>query len=240
VKLVVPVSSNTREHVPVTKPIDFAKLLRVNPFFSGLEEATIDRLAALCRIRRIAAGETLFVKGDEGDALYGIRRGQVRIETSTSKGETLTLNMLGSGDVFGEIALFDGQSRTADAVATEPTELFVLKRTDFLALLQKDAQVSIRVIEFLCQRLRWVSDRLEEASLLPLPVRLARRLLRLGQDFGSEVGISQEQLANYVGAARESVNRQLQIWRRAGILDLRRGCILVLDMQKLSKETRAE
>ena len=224
----------------MTKPVDFAKLLRINNFFAGLDDAVIERLATLCRIQQVGAGETLFVKGDDGDALYGIRRGQIRIETSTSSGETLTLNMLGSGDVFGEIALFDGQTRSADAVAAEATELFVLKRSDFLSLLNKDAQVAVRVIEFLCQRLRWVSERLEEATLLPLPVRLARRLIRLGQDFGSEVNISQEQLANYVGAARESVNRQLQVWRRAGILDLRRGAILVLDMQKLSEETRVE
>jgi CRP/FNR family cyclic AMP-dependent transcriptional regulator len=221
----------------VTKPIDFAKLLRVNSFFEGLEDATIDRLAVLCRTRLLASGETLFVKGDDGDGLYGIRRGQIRIEATTSGGESLTLNMLGAGDLFGEIALFDGQSRTAGAVATEPSELFVLKRSDFLALLSTDPQIAIRVIEFLCQRLRWVSDRLEEATLLPLPVRLARRLSRLGQDFGSEVNISQEQLANYVGAARESVNRQLQVWRRAGLLDLRRGRILLLDMQKLARET---
>lgn len=224
----------------MTKPVDFAKLLRINNFFAGLDDAVIERLATLCRIHHLGAGETLFVKGDDGDALYGIRRGQIRIETNTSSGETLTLNMLGSGDVFGEIALFDGQSRSADAVAAEATELFVLKRSDFLSLLNKDTQIAVRVIEFLCQRLRWVSERLEEATLLPLPVRLARRLIRLGQDFGSEVNISQEQLANYVGAARESVNRQLQVWRRAGILDLRRGAILVLDMQKLSEETRVE
>jgi CRP/FNR family cyclic AMP-dependent transcriptional regulator len=74
----------------VIKPVDFAKLLRVNSFFEGLEDATIERLAALCRIRQLAAGETLFVKGDDGDALYGIRRGQIRIETATSSGESLT------------------------------------------------------------------------------------------------------------------------------------------------------
>jgi CRP/FNR family transcriptional regulator, cyclic AMP receptor protein len=221
----------------VDKPIDFAKLLRVNSFFEGLEDATIERLADLCRLRQLAPGETLFVKGDAGDGLYGIRRGQIRVETATSSGESLILNMLGPGDLFGEIALFDGQSRTADAVATEASELFVLKRADFLALLNKDPQIAVRVIEFLCQRLRWVSDRLEEATLLPLPIRLARRLLRLGQDFGNEINISQEQLAKYVGAARESVNRQLQVWRRAGLIDLRRGRILLLDMQKLSHET---
>jgi CRP/FNR family transcriptional regulator, cyclic AMP receptor protein len=219
------------------KPIDFAKLLRLNSFFDGLDDATIERLAALCRIRQLAAGEKLFVKGDAGDGLYGILRGQIRIETTTNSGESLVLNMLGPGDLFGEIALFDGQRRTADAVTAESSELFFLKRSDFLALLDKDPQIALHVIEFLCQRLRWVTDRLEEASLLPLPIRLARRLLRLGQDFGNEINISQEQLANYVGAARESVNRQLQVWRRAGLIELRRGRILLLDMQKLSHET---
>jgi CRP/FNR family transcriptional regulator, cyclic AMP receptor protein len=218
-------------------PIDFAKLLRLNSFFEGLEDATIERLAALCRIRQLAAGEKLFVKGDAGDGLYGILFGQIRIETTTNSGESLVLNMLGPDDLFGEIALFDGQRRTADAVAAESSELFFLKRSDFLVLLDKDPQIAIRVIEFLCQRLRWVTDRLEEATLLPLPIRLARRLLRLGQDFGNEINISQEQLANYVGAARESVNRQLQVWRRAGLIELRRGRILLLDMQKLSRET---
>lgn len=222
----------------MSRPIDFSTLLRTNSFFSGFDAATIARLAGLCRTRNLTAGETLFTKGDEGDALYGIRRGQIRIETGTKSGEVLTLNLLGPGDLFGEIALFDGHERTADAVATEASELFILRRSDFLALLEKDPRIAIRVIEFLCERLRWVSDRVEEATLLPLSVRLARRIELLGQDYGREVVISQEQLAHYVGAARESVNRQLQIWRRAGILDLHRGRIILLDMQRLARETQ--
>jgi len=224
----------------MSRPIDFATLLHTNSFFSGFDAGTIESLAALCRTRHLAAGETLFAKGDEGDALYGIRHGQVRIETSTKSGEILTLNLLGPGDLFGEIALFDGHKRTADAVATEAAELFVLRRSDFLALLANNPRIAIRVIEFLCQRLRWISDRMEEATLLPLSVRLARRLQLLGQDYGCEVAISQEQLAHFVGAARESVNRQLQIWRRAGILDLARGRIVLRDMHKLARETQFE
>ncbi len=185
-------------------------------------------------------GETLFVKGDKGDALYGIRRGQIRIETGTASGDTLTLNVLGPGDLFGEIALFDGQARTADAVASEPSELFVLRRSDFLAYLEKDARVAVRVIELLCQRIRWVSDRMEETALLPFQVRLARRLAILVDDFGMEINISQDRLANYVGVARETVNRQLQIWRRAGVLDLGRGRIMILDREKLMRETTVE
>lgn len=217
------------------KATDFATILRDNSFFAGFEPTLIDRLAGLCRVRHLNAGETLFVKGDDGDGLYGIARGQIRIETSTSTGEIITLNVLGPGDIFGEIALFDGQPRTADAVSVEESELFMLRRSDFLALLEEDARIAIRVIEFLCRRLRWISDRVEEATLLPLSVRLARRIVLLGRDFGTEVNISQEQLAHYVGAARESVNRQLQIWRRKKILDLRRGRILLLDVEKLTE-----
>ena len=223
----------------MSKPLDFAALLRVNAFFAGLGAATIEALARLCQRQMLAAGETLFVKGDEGNALYGIRRGQVSIETNTVGGDRLTLNVLGAGDLFGEIALFDGHARTADAVAAEDTELFVLRRSDFLVYLARDSSVAIRVIELLCQRIRWVSDRMEEAALLPLEVRLARRLVMLAQDFGSEILISQERLASYVGAARETVNRQLQIWRRAGIIDLGRGRIDVLDRERLEKEGRS-
>ncbi|MGH6739724.1 MAG: Crp/Fnr family transcriptional regulator, partial [Bradyrhizobium sp.] len=89
-------------------------------------------------------------------------------------------------------------------------------------------------IELLCQRIRWQSERMEESMLHPLPVRLARRLCALAADFGSEVHISQEQLGIFVGAARESVNRQLQSWRKDGILDLQRGRILLQNLNKLT------
>jgi CRP-like cAMP-binding protein len=174
------------------------------------------------------------MKGDDGDALFGVRRGQIRIETGTAKGGRLTLNVLGSGDLFGEVALLDGQSRTADAVAAEASELFILRRSDFLNFLESEPKVAIRVIELLCQRVRWISERMEETALMPLQTRLARRLCALAEDFGSELTISQEQLGIYVGAARESVNRQLQDWQRAGIVELRRGRIGIKDLKKLT------
>jgi len=182
----------------------------------------------------------LFQKGDKGDALYGVRRGRVRIETGTAGGGRLTLNVLGPGDLFGEVALFDGQARTADAVAAEPSELFMVRRSDFLAFLEREPRVAVRILELLCSRIRWVSDRMEEAVLLPLHARLAKRLCALGDDFGSEVHISQEELGVYVGAARESVNRQLQEWRRAGIIELKRGRILLVDMERLNAAASGE
>src|SRR5580700_7795847 len=135
-------------------------------------------------------------------------------------------------------AVLDGQSRTADATAGEPTELFVLRREDFLSHLEREPRVAIKIIQLLCQRIRWQSERMEESILQPLPVRLARRLCALAADFGSEVHISQEQLGVFVGAARESVNRQLQLWRKDGILDLQRGRILLQNMNKLTAVAR--
>ncbi len=218
----------------MSKQTEFAVILRMNPMFADLGAEEIQRIAALCHTQQLGGGEVLFQKGDVGDALYGIRRGQIKIETGGADGARLTLNFLGPGDMFGEVAVLDGQARTADAAAAEPTELFVLRRGDFLAHLEREPGVAIKLIGLLCQRIRWMSERMEESVLQPLPVRLARRLCALASDFGSEVHISQEQLGVFVGAARESVNRQLQQWRREGIVDLQRGRILLLKMNMLA------
>ena len=217
------------------KPPDFAALLRLNPLFAGLDGEAIARIAALCTRRQLAAGEVLFVKGDEGDALYGIRRGQIRIATGTEAGKRLTLNVLGPGDLLGEIALLDGRPRTADAIAAEPTELFTVRRQDFLRLLEREPRIAVHLIELLCERVRWISERMEETALLPLEVRLARRIRALAADFGTDLHISQEELGILLGVTRESVNRQLQQWRRDGIIELGRGRIRLLEPERLEK-----
>ena len=218
----------------MSKQAEFTVILKMNSMFSDLSADELQRLSNLCHTHHLAAGEVLFQKGDPGDALFGVRRGQIRIETGVSDGSRLTLNFMGPGDLFGEVAVLDGQSRTADATASEATELFILRREDFLNFLEHEPKVAIKVIMLLCQRIRWQSERMEEAVLRPLPARLARRLCALAADFGSEVHISQEQLGVFVGAARESVNRQLQSWRKEGILNLQRGRILLQDMPRLT------
>ncbi|WP_407149831.1 Crp/Fnr family transcriptional regulator [Bradyrhizobium sp. ORS 86] len=222
----------------MSKQAEFAVILRMNPMFADLGADELQRLAGLCHTRLLAIGEVLFQKGDPGDALFGVRSGQIRLETGGSNGSRPTLSFMGSGDLFGEIAVLDGQDRIAEATAGEPSELFVLRREDFLGFLAREPKVAVRLIELLSQRIRRQSERMEESVLQPLPVRLARRLCALAEDFGSEVHISQEQLGIFVGAARESVNRQLQSWRRDGILDLQRGRILLHNMPKLTAVAR--
>ena len=222
----------------MSKQAEFAVILKMNPMFADLGADELARLSGLCHTQQLATGEVLFQKGDPGDALFGVRRGQVRIETGASDGSRLTLNFMGSGDLFGEVAVLDGQDRTADATAGEPTELFVLRREDFLGFLEREPKVAVRLIELLCQRIRWQSERMEESVLQPLPVRLARRRCALADYFGSEGHISQDQLGIFVGAARESVNRQLQTWRKDGIVDLQRGRIMLHNMTKLTAVAR--
>jgi CRP/FNR family transcriptional regulator, cyclic AMP receptor protein len=220
------------------KPLDFATLLAVNPLFSELGADSIKVIAALCQRRQLAAGQVLFIKGDVGDALYGVRRGQIRIESGTESGERLIIDVLGAGELFGEIALLDGRPRTADAIAAEDAELFVLPRDQFLRYLEREPHLAVKIIELLCGRIRSTNERMEETLFLPLQARLARRLVTLTEDFGTEVHMTQEQLAALMGVARESVNRQLNEWRESGIVKLSRGRIWVLDSRRLAVEAR--
>lgn len=218
----------------MTIEAEFAVILKTNPMFANLGADELQRISGLCHTQELGTGEVLFQRGDRGDALFGVRRGQVRIEARAAEAGRQTLNFLGPGELFGEVAALDGQSRMSAATAGEPTELFVLRRDDFLGHLEREPRVAVKLIQLLCARIRSMSERMEESVAQPLSVRLARRLCALAADFGSEVHISQEQLGVFVGAARESVNRQLQLWRKDGILDLQRGRILLLNLDRLA------
>lgn len=217
----------------MTQASPYLATLSVNPLFADLGAPTLKKIAALCVRRSIDNDQTLFLKGDAGDALYGVRRGRIEISTSTEDGRKLILNVLGSGDIFGEIALLDGRPRTADAVAGETSELFMIRRADFQKLLCDEPQIALQIIALLCSRLRWVSERVEESALLPVSARLGRRLLKLAEDFGDDIRISQEDLGVLSGATRETVNRILQQWRRERVIALSRGRLQVLDRKRL-------
>src|SRR6202522_2739079 len=149
----------------MSKQAEFAVILKMNPMFADLGADELQRISNLCRTQQLGLGEVLFQKGDAGDALFGVRRGQVRIETGASDGSRLALNFMGPGDLFGEVAALDGESRAADATAGEPTELFVLRREDFLVHLEREPKVAIKLIMLLCRRIRWQSQRMEESML---------------------------------------------------------------------------
>jgi CRP/FNR family cyclic AMP-dependent transcriptional regulator len=208
-----------------------ADLLARHFLFRGFEPAIIGRLVELSVTRQLARHEVLFRKGDEGGALFGVLEGAVRIAVGGPGVCEFVLNVMEPGDVFGEIALLDGLPRTADASAIVPSRLVEVRRRDFLALLEREPKLSTHIIELLCERLRGMSDVVEDAVFLPLQARLAKRLLALAVAYGRqgpdgieiELRVSQSDLAHMAAASRENVNKSLSRWARDGVLILRRS-----------------
>ncbi|GLS44842.1 Crp/Fnr family transcriptional regulator [Methylobacterium brachythecii] len=217
--------------------VKLGKILAANPLFAGIADDALQTVARLSANRELAAHEILFQKNDAADALYAVRRGEVRIVTRTTEGRELTLNLLGPGDVFGEIALLDGGCRTADAIATEVTILSVIRRSDFLDLLARESTLALRVIDLMCARVRWMSERMEETNLLSPAARIGRRLVDLAEDYGDDVQVTQDELAVFANTTRETVNRQLQAWKRQGLIELGRGHCRILSRHGLERAT---
>lgn len=202
----------------------------------GASETLRESLARLARPVSLADGEYLFHQGDPGDALFVIRTGQIEVSVLSGDGRKLTLNTMGAGEVFGEIALLDQGPRTATVMALGPAELTCVTRADVMAEVRANPDLGIEIMALAGARLRWISSRYKERVFEPLNVRLARRLLLLAQGSGAEgVRISQDDLAAHVGATRVAVANILGEWRRAGVVRPGRGSIAVTDPERLTE-----
>ena len=210
-------------------------VLKTNRLFQDLPDAVLDKLAGLAVRRSVRRGTRIFSQGDSGDSLLGLISGQVRISSTTAGGKEVFLNIMEPGDSFGEIAALDGNARTASAEAVADTELFVVRRTDLLALIGREPRLASHLIALLCKRLRWTSELIEEAAFHSVHGRLARRLLRLADEHGSTAAggitlrISQADLAGFMSVSRQIVNQYLQEWRRRGWIELGRSRVTIVD-----------
>jgi CRP-like cAMP-binding protein len=220
-------------------PVDNVALLQGHPLFGALDLVQLRRLGAFARRHHVASGTTIFAKGDAGVGLFSVCEGTVKITVPSIDGREAMFNLLHAGEIFGEIALLDGQPRTADAVAMTDCELMVIERRDFLNFVHSEPTVALKLIELLCARLRWSSQHFEELVFLNLPARLARLLLRLlNQDEGSaeegRLKITQLEISHMLGSTRESVNKQLRIWTKRKWIALERGGIVLLAFDELA------
>ncbi len=217
-------------------------MLQDIPLFANISEATAEALQNRARSRKFKKGEHLFSPGDESDSMYVISSGRIRIWTVSASGAEITLNVLGPGAVFGEIGLLDGSERTAGASALDATELQVISRGAFDDALDRDPQLGRNAIRFLCERLRWVSARMEDSAMRSAASRLARLLVHLCADYGKEsdqgiqvsINLSQGELAQWAQMSRESLNKILNRWAGEGMLIHSRGNITVQDHDWLS------
>jgi CRP-like cAMP-binding protein len=213
------------------------ELFRQHPLFAPLEAVERRDLLKHLRLRSAGAGETIFLEGDEADALYGVLEGRVICTVDSPDGRELTLNSFGPGTFFGEIAFLDGRGRSAAAVAREPSRLIFLRRDAFLPFLKRRPEAALRTIAFLCERLRRTTQLVQDSAFLDVPARLAKQMAALVQDYGERdrVGgpvtlkLSQQELAQMLGVSREIVSRQLTLWRQAGTIEIGRGRLVVHD-----------
>ena len=226
-----------------TASIDKNALLSSHYLFSGLDGTKRARIAAMGVSRKLDDGEVLFLKGDGGDALFGVLSGKIRISTSAPNGKELILSIVEPGGVFGEIALLDGKSRSADAAAMGECTLFVLQRREFQRFLEQETQLAIHFLVMVCERLRTTNALIEDAAFLNLPARLAKRLVSFARvsvessaaQSMTEVRISQAELGEMMGTSRESINRLLQEWREEGWVDLGRNRLMIHNLQALQE-----
>jgi len=210
-------------------------------FFERFSREDAEAIRRLGSPLRVAAGETLFERGDEARRFFWIESGALHVVLASRTGKQLVLRRLGPGEVFGEIALFTGLRRSATVVAAEAASLFVVDSRDLRALLPRRPSIAVALLEILSERTHALTQQLEDSYFLPMRARLAKTLLELAADGGRETEsgvllpdpLPQTLLGRLVYASREEVNRELGRWSREGWIRRRNGRIELADLDAL-------
>ena len=207
-------------------------LLPTIPLLRSLDASSLKRIADTIRPQTLKAGEALFRKGDDGNEMYIIESGTIKIVLPSSEGDEVILTVLRAPEFFGTMSMFDGKTRSADAVAVSDSRLLVLKRSDFIHVLQEDEEALQTLLCDLSSMVRKTDDLVEDLCFFPIKNRLARRLLELCEYAAKEspdgsitldLSFKQRELAKMVGATRESVNRVLKKFEDDGIIEMENG-----------------
>jgi CRP/FNR family cyclic AMP-dependent transcriptional regulator len=228
--------SETKEHSAPSA----VELLRSVALFADLEEGELERFSHVAVPRSFPAGTRVFHEGDSSDACYIVSEGSFRVTREHSDGRAITLATLGPGEIFGELAMLDGDKRSASAESITDGTLLALPASDVRSLLGRNPEIALKLVAGLVRRLRQANMRLSRQSFQTVPSRVAGILAQLsrdGQD-GDEtaevtIRMNQTDLAQLAGTSRESVSRFLAELERAGVVRSGRGRVTVLEPQKL-------
>jgi CRP/FNR family transcriptional regulator, cyclic AMP receptor protein len=236
-----PLSPQGQTMTTAALTLDERQHIESGPWFSKLSQALQQDILARAGVRRLPDGATLAARGTPAQEWIGVAKGAVRVSTVSMAGKLVTLTYAEPGTWFGDIALFDGLPRTHDAETHGPTTLLVVRRPDFLALLERHVELYDALLRLNCRRLRLMFNHFEELNSRPLRSRLARQLLLLARSYGIPQGeairiglqLAQEDLAQLLGASRQRVNQELKRLERDGVLRVEPACIVVLSREAL-------
>ncbi len=230
---------------PKVEPID-ESIVRKAPIFHGLDDSAAATLRVSMAPVKLKKGHTLFREGDDGDHLYVITSGKIKLGTKSPDGRENLLMILGPGDMFGELSLFDSGPRTATATAVTEARLLVLGQDKVIPWVREHPEVSLQLLNRLASRLRRTNEVVGDLVFSDVPGRVAKALIDLGVKFGEqhEEGLfvnhdlTQEELAQLVGASRETVNKALADFAQRGWLRLEARAVVILDYERLLKRGR--
>jgi CRP/FNR family cyclic AMP-dependent transcriptional regulator len=222
------------------------EVVRRAPLFTALDEAAAVSLRASMDTVKIAKGSILFKEGDDGEHLYVIVDGKLKLGTSSGDGRENLLSILGPGEMFGELSLFDPGPRTSTATAVTDAKLLSLGHEKVIPWLKQNPEVSLQLLTRLSQRLRRTNEAVGDLVFSDVPGRVAKALIDLGDRFGKTTpegllvnhDLTQEELAQLVGASRETVNKALADFAGRGWLKLDGRSVLITDVERLSKRSR--
>jgi CRP/FNR family cyclic AMP-dependent transcriptional regulator len=222
---------------------DVVALLGQVPAFSMLEHADLERIAEVAVPRAFEPGQAVFKEGDQSDTCYVVREGHARAISTHPDGRTITLATFGPGDIFGELAMFEDERRSATVEAIEPTSVVGVLGPDMRRLMGEHPEIATRLVIALGRRLREMNERLSRQSFQTVQSRVAVVLRDLveqevaaGRD-GADVLVTatQADLAQLAGSSRESASRFLAVLERAGVISQGRGRLVVHDAEALKQ-----
>jgi CRP/FNR family transcriptional regulator len=220
-----------------------ASLLARVPAFEQLGPAELAAVAAVAHPRRFEAGTSVFLEGDASNTCYVIRTGHARATREHGDGRQITLATFGPGDLFGELAMFDDESRSATVEATENLEVLAILGSDMRRLMREHADITVKLAVSLVRRLRAANERLARQSFQTVQSRVASVLRQLADQAYSEgaderdvaITATQSDLAKLAGSSRESASRFLAVLERAGVITQGRGRLTIHDPEALDR-----
>ncbi|MDT3766636.1 Crp/Fnr family transcriptional regulator [Gleimia hominis] len=216
------------------------------PLFDGLDEQQQTSLRQRMGQTTLRRGEVLFEEGDQGNRLYIITEGKIKLGHTSLDGRENLLAVLGPGEIIGELTLFDPGARTASATAVSPVTLLYLEHSDLVEILDTNPTMARHMLRSLARRLRRTNESLADLVFSDVPGRVAKALLDLADRFGTQTDhgvhvphdLTQEELAQLVGASRETVNKSLADFVSRGWIQLEGRAVTLLDLDRLARRAR--
>ena len=219
-----------------------ADFLATVPLFSGLDRGEVQQFADLSREKTFPKGSVILFENDPGDSLYVIRSGRCKVVLIGEDGREVILGVLGEGDHFGELSLIDELPRSAHVIAMDDSTLIVLRREDFRRRVESSPAVAWSLLTELSRRLRRADEKIGGLVLLDVPGRIARLLLDLAEEAGSntiEKPLTHQTIAHMIGASRETVSRTMRDFQNQGWINVERRRIALADRAALKRCAQA-